>query len=359
MSRHRRIPAVIVAAVAVVSSARAPAAAPDAVPLPRIETAGTLRFPDAAPTADGGTVAVEELSGVTWLGGDRFVAVMDTGVGFVAFALDLGADGAPRAIRDLRAVRLAARHDDEDVAPCPPAVARRYGADGPCLFVAEEDTPAIHVVTAGGAIAGTLPLPAAFATRRPNRGLEALCLAADTAALWTANEEAIPADGPSPTAGAGTVVRLVEVRLDAAADPAPGRQLAYAVDAPHTCVRVGAGEICSGVVALAALADGRLFVLERSATRGLPPFENRLYVVDPATAADVADVPRDLADRPAAHAAKRLCWRGALGCNVEGLAVGPPLAGGGTALVTVADSGGLDAPNHLIVLRMEPPVTNP
>lgn len=328
-------------------------------PAERIEVAGSLRFPDAARSADGTDVAVAGMSGLTWLGADRWAAVIDSGEAFVTFALELGPDGVPRAVRDLVAVRLAERHDDEDVAPCPPEVARRLvagAADRPHLFICEEDTPAIHVVTADGRRVGTVPIPDAFASRRPNRGLEAVCLAADESSLWTANEESLPADGPPPARRAGTVVRLARVPLPGGPR---GRQLAYAVEPPHAALHLAEGEVYSGVVALAALPDGRLLVLERSAVRGLPAFENRLYVVDPRDVPADAEVDGDLAERPTPPVAKRLVWRGSLGCNLEGLGIGPALPGSGTAVVAVSDAGGLDAPTQLVVLRMGGPVTSP
>ncbi len=344
---------------AAVASAGMPAAGAAGDDAPRIDVAGTLRLPATAVVADGSTVAIDGVSGLTWLGGDDgWVAVMDTGTALVSFALDLGADGRPGAVRDVRAMRLAERHDYEDVAPCPPAWARRLGAAaGRPLILCEEDTPALRVVDAAGAIVGGLALPDVLATRRPNRGLEALCAAADGEAVWTANEEALVDDGPPPARGSGTVVRIARVPL--AAGDRHGRQIAYAVDPPHDCATVAAGPAYSGLVALAALPDGRLLVLERSASRCLPPFENRIYVVDPAAALDVAEIANDLAERPDTHAVKRLAWRGGLGCNLEGLAIGPPLAAGGTALVAVADAGGLAAPSRLVVLRLDPPLTSP
>lgn len=356
-----RLPiAVAVAFVVLVPGQRAAAAVPGPAGL-RIEVAGTARFPDGAADDQGTPVPITGLSGAAWLGDDRWIAVMDTGEAIVTFALDLAADGRPRAIRDVKVVRLSARHDCEDVAPCPPGACRRLAidaADRGLLLICEEDTPAIRVADAAGTFVGTVPIPAVLASRRPNRGLEALCVTADGASAWTANEEALLDDGPPPAPGSGTVVRLVEVPLAAAGSG--GRQLAYAVDPPHAGVPVAAGDVhYSGVVALAALPDGCLLVLERSAARCVPPFENRLYVVDPARAVNVAEVAADLAARPAAHVAKRLAWRAALGCNLEGLALGPPLAAGGRALVGVADAGGLDAPNWLAVLRLDAPVTSP
>lgn len=353
--QHSRSAAVVAVACAALATARCLAAPPPAAP-PRIEVAGTVRFPAEVPTGAGRAIAVDGLSGIAWLGDDRWVVVMDTGAAFVEFSLDLDADGNPGAVGDLRAVRFATPHDYEDVVPCPAGFARGLAAAAH-LAVCEEDTPAVHVIDARGAIVGAVPIPEAFARRRPNRGLEALGVSADGAALWTANEEALPADGPPPAPDAGTVVRLVELPHGAA--PRRGRQLAYAVDPPHACARAGAGEVFSGVVALVPLPDGQMLVLERSAARCLPPLENRIYVVDPAAAADVADVAGGLAARPDLHAPKRLAWRGGLGCNLEGLALGPSLDSGGTALVAVADAGGLGTPSRLVVLRMLPPVTSP
>lgn len=323
-----------------------------ATAVPRFEVAGSVPLPDEARTADGSTVPVTGVSGVAWLGGDRWVAVMDTGVAWFTFTLALDPDGTPHDVTDVCAVRFAERHDYEDVVPCPPVLSRRAGH----LIVCEEDTPALRVVDAAGRPVGGLAVPAVFTACRPNRGFEALCRAAGGTGVWTANEEALPGDGPSPRPGAGTVVRIAWVSLDAAA---PGRQIAYATDPPHACVPFAAGEAYSGVVALAVLEDGRLLVLERSAARCLPPFENRIYVVDPAAAPDVTTLAAGLATRPDVHAAKHLAWRGALGCNIEGVALGPALAAGGTAVVAVADSGGIDAPGHVVVLRMQPAATSP
>ena len=58
-----------------------------------------------------------------------------------------------------------------------------------------------------------------------------------------------------------------------------------------------------------------------------------------------------LATRPADHLAKQRLWKGALGCNLEGLCLGPTLADGRRLLVGVADNGGLGTPNQLVTLR--------
>jgi hypothetical protein len=130
------------------------------------------------------------------------------------------------------------------------------------------------------------------------------------------------------------------------------RQVAYPVDPPHEFVEFLKGESFSGVVALVALGNGRLLVLERSAARGLPPLENRIYYVDTVGAPDATGVERDLAARPELFVKKRLLWKDALGCNLEGLALGPALPGGARSLVAIADNGGIGTPTQLVTFRL-------
>lgn len=343
--------------------------APAAPPLVTVE--GVIPFPDRGRAADGAEVTITGLSGVAWLGGDDFVAVMDNSDCLVRFTLDLAATGGPQAVRDVRIVRLDAVHDYEDVAVCPETlrrrIARRRGAageadPGPCLLVCEEDTPAIRGVTLdSGRLLGLVPLPDLLRGRRPNRGLEAVAVEADGSRIWTASEEALVGDGPASAADTGTVVRLVGIPVPDGPDT--GRavvQFAYAVAPPHPFVRVFAGEPLAGVVAIVPLGAGRLLVLERSAGPGLPPFTSRLTLVDTRAAADVSGVDRALAERPELHVASELVWEEALGCNLEGLCLGPALAAGRRSLVGVADNGGLGTPNQLLGLSLAaPPLTSP
>lgn len=332
---------------------------------PRVEFRGTLALPDEAPDADGRPVPITGLSGVAWLGDDRYAAVPDNSDRLVTFAVELSPTGQPLAVRDLRVVRLGARHDFEDVAVCPEPlrsrlVGRLAGDDrAACLLLVEEDTPAIHAVTLrGGALSDAVPLPAAMRRRRPNRGPESLAVDPDDGGVWTANEEALAGDGPAAGIGIATMVRLV--RVPPPADPPlPARQYAYAVDPPHAFVRAFGGPPLAGVTALVALGGGRLLVLERSAGPGLPPFMSRLYLVDTSAAADVADVDRDLAGRGVPPLAKRLLWQDALGCNVEGLCLGPVLADGSRAMLGISDNGGLGAPARLVGLALVPPARGP
>lgn len=359
--------AAAVAILLVLAAAAVPV--PAAPPLVTVE--GVIPFPDRGRTSDGAEVTITGLSGVTWLGGDAFVAVMDNSDCLVRFTLALTALGGPQAVGDVRIVRLDAVHDYEDVAVCPEPlrrrIARRRGAvgeadPGPCLLVCEEDTPAIRgVALESGRLLGLVPLPDLLRDRRPNRGLEAVAVDPDGSRIWTASEEALVRDGPASAADAGTVVRLVGIAVPEG--PEAGRdvvQHAYAVAPPHAFVRVFAGEPLAGVVALVPLGAGRLLVLERSAGPGLPPFTSRLTLVDTRAAADVSGVDRALAGRPELHVARDVVWEESLGCNLEGLCLGPALAAGRRSLVGVADNGGLGTPNQLVGLSVATlPLTSP
>ena len=351
-----------------------PAAAEEGAP--RIVFQAALPLPNRADDADGNSVEITGLSGVAWLGADRYVAVMDNSQYLLLFRLLLTQTGKPLAVDSFRIVTLSQQHDYEDLVPCPAAVVRGIRRDrgvrpddnGPereeCVLVCEEDTPAVRAFSlADGKMLGAIPLPGNLLTRRGNRGLESLAIEPDGRFLWTANEEALPADGPPAAVGSGTVVRLTRLplpaedsrpRADTAAAPV-AFQAAYRVDPPHSFVRVFAGQPLSGLSALVALGNGRLLALERSGAPGLPPFASRIYLVEAGAAVDVSAVERDLAAREEAAARKRLLWTDSLGINLEGLCLGPRLADGNRCLVAIADNGGIGTPNQLVGLSLATP----
>jgi hypothetical protein len=341
-----RLPAVAFVAVALATSAlhaadRAPAGL-------HVEYRGAVSLPDQVAAAGADPLPLTGLSGVTWLGQDRYVAVLDNSSNVVRFQLELAPDGTPRAASGFEPLALAERHDYEDVAP-------RVGRV-PAVFLCEEDTPAIRVFRlADGAAEGTIPLPAVARSRRANRGLEALALDPDGRHLWTANEEALIPDGGPARSGDGTVVRLMRLPLQAGGPPF---QAAYRVDPPHDFVPVFPGPSLSGVVALVALGQGRMLVLERSGCPGLPPFESRLYLVDTATAVDVSRIGSDLASRPETIVDKTRIWAAAVGLNLEGLCLGPTLGDDRRALVGISDNGGLATPTQAVGFELSA-VTSP
>jgi hypothetical protein len=338
-----------------------------AAPPAGISWRGAITLPATAVDAAGNSVPVTGLSGIAWLGGDRYAAAMDNSRHVLLFRLTLSQTGKPLAVDGIRAMRLSQRHDFEDVAACPAAVAealererhgagsRAVGGDDQAVLLCEEDTPAVRAFSlADGRMVGAVALPDNLLSRRPNRGLESLAVEPDGRFVWTANEEPLPADGLPTAAAAPGIVRLTRLPLPRGGEPAAATlQLAYPVDPPHEFVRVFAGQPLSGLVALAAVGGGRLLALERSGAPGLPPFASRIYAVDSGGARDVSQVEGDLAGRVEARLEKRLLWGDALGVNLEGLCLGPWLADGNRAVVAVADNGGLGTPNQLVGLAWE------
>jgi hypothetical protein len=333
----------------------------------RVELAGPLLpLPATLPLLDGGEVRVTGVSGITWLGGDRYAAVMDNSRYLLTFAVEVDPSGQPQRITAGQIVPLPETHDYEDLAAWPPPGPGTAEATGVSrLFLAEEDTPAVRICRWPDAqLDGGLRLPNVFRSIRPNRGVEAVAADPDGEHVWAANEEALLPDGPAPTPATGTVIRLA--RLAIAPDRQPtGRafQAGYGVTPPHPFVRLLEHPVYAGVVALVALGDGKLLVLERSGCPGLPPFANRIEWIDTAAAADVSVLDGGLAMHPDRLVAKRTLWTGSVAGNLEGLCLGPPL-GQGRLLLGVTDDGGMALPSALAGFRLLParegtPVTSP
>jgi hypothetical protein len=333
----------------------------------RLEQVGTLRLPADVEASAGTPMPLTGLSGLAWLGDDRWVAAIDNSDRLATFRLALGPAAEPTGVSEVAVRPLQHRHDYEDVALCPPhleaALAATVAAQPPAppppwLLFCEEDTPALRVVAfTTGRELGCVGIPAMFQSRRPNRGLEAVAIDAGGECVWTATEEALPTDGPAADKTGGTVVRLTRIPItQSPAAASTTRQFGYAVDPPHAAVRPVPGDSLSGVVAIVAAGNERLLVLERSFTAGLPPFESRIYLVDSRGAPDVAGVAGGLTARPAAsRVAKKLLWKAAVGVNLEGLAAGPPLAEGRQAVIAIADNGGTNVPTLLMTFRLTSP----
>jgi hypothetical protein len=352
------IPAVL--ACAVISEAA------DSAKLPfRVVYRGAITLPQTARDSRGNEVEITGLSGITWLGHDRYAAIMDNSDKLILFSLKLARDGTPEEATDIEVVTLTEPHDYEDIVACPEPLQRRIAArrmeqgfpdPGRCALVCEEDTPAIRTVSlTDGSLLGVIPIPEVFSARRLNRGLESLDIEPDGLHIWTANEEALPADGASATAFAGTVVRLARIATPEPNDKAlqSPTQFAYATDPPHSFIRVFSGEPLSGIVSVVILGDGLLLVLERSGCPGLPPFENRIYGVNTKDETDVTTIQQGLADGVDRHVGKVLLWKDQLGCNLEGLCLGPSLGVTRKSLLAIADNNGAGTPNVVVGFTLE------
>ena len=306
--------------------------------LPRCAFGLEVTDPGQGPvTLPAGSAGARELSGVTWAGGERYLAVSDKDAALYRLSVQLDhRAGTVLGAEVTGRVALGQGTDLEAVARAP---------DG-SVYVSDEVGPAIRRYDAEtGAARGVVRPPRVYANARRNLSLESLALSPDARTLWTANEEALKGDGATNRGadGQGTLVRLQRLRGDGRGGWRPDGQWAYRVDG----VAPFFGRAPSGLVDLAVLPDGTLLALERAAGivgmgSEMPSaqvgFRSRLYAVDLQGAADTSH----LASLPPSVAAvrKTLLWEATFpGLNFEGMALGPPLAGGERSLLLLADDG--------------------
>jgi len=361
--------AITAAAAAAAAAAGVAAGGTLAMPAPARGDDLTVSFrnavglPSVAIDQNGQSFTIAGLSGLTSAGPApggawRFWATMDNSDTLVELSVVFNANGSISSAGVLRGLRLSTARDHEDIALTP---------GGLGVFVAEENTPRVHVhALGGGAALRSFDTPPVFLSRRDNFGFESLTLrtvaapgCAPSRELWTANEEALTLDGPASTPSAGTVVRLLRscVPTDDALPPeGPGVQLAYVTAPIHGPVITGAR---SGLVALVALPSGRMLSLERSFAFDIgSPFRSRIYEVDLDAGTDVSAYVDGLIGQPYTPVGKRLIYQGNQ-TNLEGLALGPTLAGGTRALVGIVDDGDPISVNRLVAFELAGPTEPP
>ena len=272
-----------------------------------------------------------ELSGITWMGGARYLAV-DDGRSRL-FPLEVSLDEASGKITRVVAgefVSLKGARDIEGIAWWP---------ESGSVLVTDEIAHEIREYDpASGALKRAIPAPPPFRGRiRENRGFEGVAIGAEGKSVWTANEGPLRLDGGEAGALEGAWIRIQ--RLDASLR-ATG-QWAYRTEP-------GLGFV--GVVDLMVAPGGELLVLERALTGG--GFSARIFAVDLSRATDISafDKLRNRDDFWPAR--KEKLWERAGGFqNFEGLALGPELPGGGHLVLLVSDGGGQRQPT-LLALRL-------
>lgn len=266
----------------------------------------------------------EELSGITYVGGDRYYAVSDDGSGI--WPLQVGMDRATGVFTNCvvgRNIRVGG--DTEGIA---------WDPQSQTVFVSDENAQTIQGFNPlDGKLVAEVAIPERQRRRRKNRGLEALAFSPSGDFLWTANEEALSGDGRRSSGNRGTTVRLTRFRRSGGAEWVMAGEWAYLTDA------IGGGKMKrmrSGVSDLCVLDDGTVLVLERELSRkGVDPaYRVRIYAVRP-----VEDVPFDV-ERPLAK--KLLFGADTASANYEGVCLGPALDNGDRVLVMVSDGDGND-----------------
>ncbi|MBX3359650.1 MAG: esterase-like activity of phytase family protein [Phycisphaeraceae bacterium] len=307
----------------------------------------SVGLPSSAVDQHGQAFTITGLSGLTHVAGARWAAVMDNSNKVVMLDLVLAADGAVVSASVAGAVSLAETMDFEDIAY---TGALRYS-----VLLCEEGGPSVREYRlVDGSLAGVIAAPAVFASRRTNFGFESVSMRSGGGEVWVCNEEALTVDGALSTQAAGTTVRLVRY-TSAGAGLLPSvasSQFACAVQPLHGAPTSGSR---SGVSALVVLPSGVVLSLERSLAAPfiIPTFQSRIYELAMQGASDIAAPPTDagLIGQAYTPVGKRLLYSGSH-LNMEGLALGPPLPGGGWSLVGIVDDGDPLSTNRVVAFRL-------
>ncbi|MBQ9726217.1 MAG: esterase-like activity of phytase family protein [Kiritimatiellae bacterium] len=291
----------------------------------------------------------KSLSGVTYLGGNRYWAVADDGTGaeggLYEFTAELGPEGTNVVSFSIcstnERVRLGSAADLEGCA-YDPATGWVWASDEGGRNVRAYDP-------ATGEQVGGVHVPYVLTTHPGNFGFEALSMRGDGLALWTCNEEALVGDGARSSHAAGTTVRLAKYSRRSVRDEfALEAMYPYTTDA-WTYANDYRGKARLGVAGLCALPDGSLLVLERELSFddkmifGVPYVFRlgwRVYRVGrPEDATDVQDFD-SLADGATwTGVGKTFLAEGDGVSNCEGICLGPRLADGRLSVLLLSDAG--------------------
>ncbi|HEY2826976.1 MAG TPA: esterase-like activity of phytase family protein [Pirellulales bacterium] len=303
---------------------------------------------DTAIDQNGEKFKIAGLSGIACGFDNHYVAIMDNSNRLVFLKVTFKDDGTIDQATVTGGHTIPTSRDYEGIA--------YTGQSRNSVFLSNEATPPPpalyeYSLDKSAKLLQTVSMPPVFKYQVDNRGLESLTRRPDGKEMWTANEEALTADGPVSTTSTGNVVRLV--RLNVTGDMVkPAQEYAYIVEPIHR----GVGQpVCSGLSDLVDLPDGTLLTLERSAIEGIPTFETRIYQVDFAGATDIskgvlADGLKDQVYTPVGK--RQLFASSRIGENLEGLCLGPTLPNGNRVLLGVVDNGDPISRNTLVSFEL-------
>ena len=303
------------------------------------------------------------LSGITYAGDGTYWGVLEWEAKVVRLRIKTRPDGELETVAMERTIPLPKGSDFEGIA----WTSARPGA----VMVSTEAPEIVEVSLKDGRRMRSVKLPPTLAQTVRNHGFESLTYSTDGKSLWTANERALKSDG-NPMTPATPMFSATRVRLhryDVTADAiTPAEQYEYQTSGVHDV----AGQI--GLCDLAALPDGRLLALERSAAQnlsGAKSIRTRIFLVNVNGATDIGKPPYDarLVNQNPVKVAKTLLYDGfvcdADGENFEGLCLGPELSPGRWAVIGVVDNtdGGMGVSKPAVVAfeldLNAPPTTQP
>jgi hypothetical protein len=303
------------------------------------------------------------LSGITHAGDGTYWGVLEWEAKLVRLRIKTRRDGSLESVAIDRTVPVPKGSDFEGIA--------WTSARPEAVTVSTEAPEIVEVSLKDGRRMRSIKLPPTLSQTVRNQGLESLTYSTDGKSLWTANERALKGDGnpmtPATPMFSATRVRLQ--RYDVTPDAiTPAEQYEYQTSGVHDL----AGQI--GLCDVAALPDGRLLALERSAAQnlsGAKSIRTRIYLVDVTGATDIGKPPFDagLVNQTPVKVAKTLLYDGfvcdADGENFEGLCLGPKLSPGRWQVIGVVDNtdGGVGVSKPAVIAfeldLNAPPATQP
>ena len=314
---------------------------------PTLVYRGCARLPDS----------VRGLSGITYAGDDTYFGVLEWDSKVVRLRIKLDESGQVASATVLGAIAITPKRSDLEGITLAGKDEVLISTEEPAIFAAR---------VTDGKITRELEVPPIMRGMVKNYGFESLALSADGRTLWTANERALKIDGNPQTdvTPIAAVTRVRLLRYDRHGEEfKSAAQFEYQTSGVHDW----GGTI--GLCDLAALPDGRLLALERSAAANLQhvaTIRTRIFLVDIAGATDISQPPFDagLVDRQPRKVSKTLLYDGLVcdkdGENLEGLCLGPQLGPGRFAVLGVVDNtdGGLGLSKAAVVsfeLRLPDP----
>ena len=340
---------------------------PAAAQQPPLRFLGEFDIPDQSVQVD--ETMVGGLSGLTYDARRNVYYVICDDRGdfapprFYTVRIDVGLDG----IRDVQFLGVTFLDSDADTPGIQPYDLNETDPeeivllpDDTLLVSSERDRngrPWIRRFALDGSLLGELALPDAFlpastpdAQGRPvqtrgvrnNLGFEGVTLAPEEGALYIINEEALAQDGPIATTSAGTLDRLLRLDVDGTT-LLPGGQVVYRTEKIFATPIPPDQFADNGVSALLWIRNRvpqyDFLSMERSFVTGVGNDVN-IYGVRIADASGVSSLP-SLTSFAGREVDKTLLVNmaslGIAADNLEGLALGPRLPDGHTALLIISD----------------------
>ncbi|MBQ3748667.1 MAG: esterase-like activity of phytase family protein [Kiritimatiellae bacterium] len=302
------------------------------------------------------SAGAEQISGITWAGGDLYYAVDDNDKKLYPLTLGINGDGELASTNITIGIGVLVQ-SASDMEGCAWDPASRM------IWVSDETGPTIRKINPEtGATSGSVAVPTIHKQYYGNFSLEALTISGDGLTMWTANEEALKCDGEKSSKTEGSVVRLTRFSRKTVSDEwVAAGQWAYLTQpvGSDPWVYNNDTKTRSGVAGMVALPDGRLLVLERNLWGDNfldASFYSRIYLVDGTTesgdkATDVSGIP-SLKNAEYKRVKKTVLFDKEVGwVNYEGICLGPRLNDGSLVLVLVSDAGNCTA--KIMTMKLE------